>query len=332
MRYRIIITLLLLAANHCVMAQGDGPHSFLLSPKNVSGISPKWLNLNQNIIPAGSALVPGADIQVDVFPTAFFHTFSLSGRIAQVTAMINPGSATASATSFPPSFPLPKTSLKAEGFSDGWVAFKLGLVGAPALNAVEFAKAPMQFSLFGEARYWYSGTYDSAKLFNLGTNRGTFQFGLPMAIPLNKNRAKATWLEIAPSISFFGVNDAPARNPIPGAPIVKKITQAPLFIVENHLSHNFTPKFWVVGSLRYQQGGQTSADGVKDNNTMSIFGAGFGAGYQLLPFMSTYADYGGILKGDNGARSNMFRLSMTFIYLNKKKLEAEVKAKAAKQP
>nr|WP_214460632.1 OmpA family protein [Flavihumibacter fluvii] len=284
--------------------------------------------MNQNIIPAGSALVPGADIDVNVFPTGIFHTFSLGGRFAQVLAVITPGSATASATAVPPSFPIPRTSIDASGLSDGLVAFKLGLIGAPALNAVEFAKAPMRFSLFGEARYWYSGTYESSKLFNLGTNRGTFQFLVPMAIPLNNNRAHATWLEVAPSISFFGANTDPARNPVPGSTQVEKVTQAPLFIVENHLSHNFTPKFWIVGNLRFQQGGETSADGIKDDNTMSILGGGAGLGYQLLPFLGAYADYGGIISGDNGARSNMFRLSVTFTYLNKKKLEAEVKAKA----
>ncbi len=311
-----------------IFAQGDGPRAYLLAPKNVSGISAKWLSMNQNIIPAGSALVPGADIDVDVFPIGLFHTFSIGGRIAQVIAVVTPGSATASATKVPPSFPFPKTSLDASGFSDGFVGFKLGLFGAPALNAVEFAKAPMRFSVFGEARYWYSGSYESSKLFNLGTNRGTFQFLVPMAIPLNNNRAHATWLEIAPSISFFGANNDPSRNPVPGSTQVEKVTQAPLFIIENHLSHNFTPKFWVVGNLRFQQGGQTSADGVKDDNTMSILGGGAGLGYQLLPFLGAYADYGGIITGDNNAKSNMFRLSVTFTYLNKKKLEAEMKAKA----
>jgi Putative MetA-pathway of phenol degradation len=325
---KLKLVMLALVIASAVFAQGDGPRAYLLAPKNVSGISAKWLTMNQNIIPAGSALVPGADIDVNVFPIGLFHTFSLGGRFAQMLAVITPGSATASATKVPPSFPFPRTSLKASGISDGLVAFKLGLYGAPALNAVEFAKAPMRFSVFGEARYWYSGTYESSKLFNLGTNRGTFQFLVPLAIPLNNNRGRATWLEIAPSISFFTANNDPSRNPIPGSTRVDKVTQAPLFIIENHLSHNFTPKFWVVGNLRFQQGGQTSADGVKDDNTMTILGGGAGLGYQILPFLGAYADYGGIITGDNNAKSNMFRLSVTFSYLNKKKLEAEVKAKA----
>jgi hypothetical protein len=60
-----------------IIAQGDGPHAYLLAPKNVSGISAKWMSMNQNIIPAGTGLVPEAEIKVNVFPTGFFHTFSL---------------------------------------------------------------------------------------------------------------------------------------------------------------------------------------------------------------------------------------------------------------
>jgi hypothetical protein len=57
---------------------------------------------------------------------------------------------------------------------------------------------------------------------------------------------------------------------------------------------------------------------------MSILGGGFGGGYQLLPFLGLEADYGAILAGSNGAKSNMLRMSLVFTYLNKKKLMAEV--------
>jgi hypothetical protein len=230
--------------------------------------------------------------------------------------MINPGSATAKAKIGPPIGPIPVNQLTANGISDGFVGFKIGLKGAPALNVMEFAKSPMQFSWFADARLWYSGTYSSDELFNLGTNRMTFQFGLPMAIPLNQNRAKATWLEVAPSIMFYGANNNPAR-----ASTANKVEQAPLFILENHLSHNFSPKFWGVINLRFQYGGETKADGVNDDNTISIIGGGIGLGYQLLPPLSIAADYGGILTGANDAKGTMFRLSVVFTYANLKKLQ-----------
>ncbi len=308
--FRVFFLLIgLILTGNASFAQGDGPRAYLLAPKGIWGVNSKWLSLNSNITPA-NILIPGASIEANVFPVTMFHTFSIKGRFSQAYFMFNPGSVSASATGVPPELPIPPgASLNASGFSDGLIGFKLGLVGAPALSIAEFAKSPMQFSLFGDVRVWYPGSYESSQILNMGSNRFTFQFSAPMAIPLNKNRARATWLEVAPSIEFFTKNSDPSRGNSAG-----EVTQAPLWIVENHLSHNFTPKLWGVLNLRYQQGGQTSADGIKDDNTMSMLGGGLGGGYQVLPYLGLAADYGTILAGDNGVKSNMLRLSLVFVY------------------
>jgi hypothetical protein len=295
-------------------SQGDGPHAYMLIPKGVTGVNMKWLNLNQNII-TPNIFVPGADIAVDVFPITLFHTFSLGGRYAQAYFMMNPGSFTATATSIPPVIPMPLgTQVKANGFSDGFAGFRVGLAGAPALNVSSFLEEKMQFSLFADARFWYSGTYDATNFVNLGTNRNTFEFSLPMAIPLNKNRARATWLEVSPAIEFFTANNNPSKGNT-----AKKITQAPLLIIENHLSHNFNKKFWGSISLRYSQGGATTADDKKQDNQTRMLGTAAGLGYQVLPFLGINADYGTIIYGYNGAKSDMLRVAMTFTYANMKK-------------
>jgi hypothetical protein len=300
-------------------SQGDGPRSFLLAPKGVSGVNAKWLNLSQNLIPAGTVLIPDADVKVDVFPITLFHTFSLGGRIAQAYVMFNPGSATAGTSIGPPIGPIPINKISANGFSDGFIGFKMGIYGAPALNLVAFSQAPMRFSIFGDVRFWYSGTYSGNKLFNMGTNRNTIQIGAPMAIPLNQNRSRATWLEVAPFVQFYTANNDPSRNPL--RPGVAKVTQKPLFILENHLTHNFSPKFWGGVGLRVQVGGETSADGVEDDNSLAVIGGGAVLGYQILPFLGAYADYGAVLISEK-AKGQMFRLSLSFTYANLKKAKA----------
>ncbi len=315
MKYRFLLTIACLLVLLTLHAQGDGPRAYLLAPKGVTGLNAKWLNLDQNLIPAGNALIPGAEIHVDVFPIILFHTLSIGNHIAQAYVMMNPGTATAKAMTGPPIGPVPVNELSANGFSDGMVGFKIGLKGAPAMNVKEFAASPMRFSIFADVRLWYSGTYSSDELFNLGTNRFTFQFGLPMAIPLNKNRARATWLEVAPSLQIFGDNNDPARTSS-----ADKVEQTPLFIVENHLSHNFTPKLWAAANLRFQYGGETSADDVKDDNKITILGGGLGVGYQVLPPLGIAADYGGVFLSANDAKGTMFRLSIIFTYANLKKL------------
>ena len=315
-QFRSLIVLLLLTFSFQSFGQGDGPRAYLLAPKGVTGINVKWLSMGGNLIPSGSVLIPGADITATIFPTTIFHTFSIGGRFAQVFGMIPPGSSTAKARIGPPIGPIPVNEISASGNSDGFLAFKLGLVGAPALDVIAFSKSEMQFSLFGEFRYWYSGTYSSDDLFNLGTNRSILHFGLPMAIPLNRIRAKATWLEIAPAIQFFTDNKDPARSST-----AQLVEQAPMFILESHLSHNFTPKFWAVANLRFQTGGQTSADGENDNNSMTALGGGLGIGYQLLAPLGLEMDYGGVLSSTEALKGNMLRVSVVFTYADLKKLQ-----------
>ena len=65
-----------------------------------------------------------------------------------------------------------------------------------------------------------------------------------MVVPFGSNTARATFLEIFPSVSFFQDNDEAT-----GAASLKE--QDPLFQFESHLSHNFHPKFWMSADLRY---------------------------------------------------------------------------------
>ena len=317
MRKFLLVLLWTIASYLPVVAQGIGPRSYLLSPTGVTGLNAKWLGMQGNLIPSGTILIPGADIEADIFPLTLFHTFSLGGRFAQIYGMAAPGSSTIRARVGPPVGPIPTNSITARGFADGFVSFKLGLFGAPALNLVEFAGAPMQFSLFGEFRVWYSGSYSSAEVFNLGSNRTTLEFGTPMAIPLNKNRAKATWLEVAPVLQFYTPNQEPARTS--GA---NKVTQHPMFILENHLSHNFTKKFWGVANLRFQFGGETSADGLDDANAIQAMGGGLGFGYQILAPLGISVDYGGVL-ASNQLKGQMLRFSLVFAYANLAKAKAQ---------
>lgn len=59
----------------------------------------------------------------------------------------------------------------------------------------------------GFFRYWYSGTYDSEDIINLGSSRSTFEFRTTMQIPLFKNLTEnATWLEVFPTLQFYTKN------------------------------------------------------------------------------------------------------------------------------
>jgi hypothetical protein len=299
-----------------MQAQGDGPRAWMLAPKGVWGLDAKYLNLNQNIVPAGNLFIPSADVKVNVVPLTFFHTFSLGGRFAMAQASIMPGSASGSI--YPPTPGLPDPTFNASGISDGFVSLKVGLVGAPALDAFAFSKKQPGFSMLGMFRVWYSGTYDASKPLNLGTNRMTYEFGLPMSIPFGNNPKMPFWVETVPSLQFYGANNNPtviSRS--------DKTKQKPLFIWENHLTKNLTPKFWAGLGIRAQAGGELIVDGVDQGNSLNIVGLSVDAGYQLLAPLSIKASYGNVIWGYNGADSRMIRVGATFSYINLNKLKAQ---------
>lgn len=314
----IILCIFLSNSINALRAQGDGPRAHLFAPTGVWAVNPKYLYLNQNLLPSGNILVDGADLSIHVFPTTFVHSFGIKKRLLRFFAMANPGTLSANIDVEPLVI---SEDLNASGFSDGFLALEVGIVGAPALNAFQFSQHQPKFSLMGYFRWWYSGTYNSQKLINLGTNRSTFEIGTTMAIPFHKNlKQNATWLEIFPSVQFFTDNNDPARSNT-----ANTVKQAPLFLIENHLTHNFTKKLWGGIDLRYQFGGETEADGVSDGNNLNILGGGLNVGYQIISPLSVYAGYGTILYGDNGAESDMFRLSIVFSYINLKKIKKTTK-------
>nr|WP_214460637.1 OmpA family protein [Flavihumibacter fluvii] len=255
--------------------------------------------LNQNFLPSGYTLIKKADININVVETTIFHTFFIGGRFAKAMFIAKPGYTNNSVSADAPDLPAPDIS--ASGFGDGFM-------GVPA------------FSMNAYLRVWFSGSYDNTKPLNLGTNRTAFEFGFSSAIPLSMNIKRDTWLEVYPSVRFYSTNTNPIR--ITQAGISHRV---PFCLLENHLSHNFTTNLWAGINPRCKYGGAMELDDVKQDYYVNVLVGSVSVGYQAFPFLSFSSNYGGILAGDNEAKSNMFRLSAVFTYVNTRKLKAQVK-------
>ena len=299
------LLIILLFSFSSLNAQGDGPRTSLLAPTGVFGIATKYVNLSQNLSPT-TVLVKQADFEINLYPISAFHTFKLKNKFAQIVGVITPGSADLNLSGTAPGIP---TKFSSKGISDGFIGLKVGMIGAPALSIAEYAQHVPSFSMYSYVRLWYSGKYSNEEILNLGSNRFTVQYSLPMAIPLNKKKGRMTWLEISPSMRFFTSNNEPQL-----ISEKKKIQQKPLFLLEAHLSHSFSKKFWAAANLGYKLGGRTEVDGNLNDNKINMLGASVSVGYKILPFLSASADYGERIAGDNGADSRMIRMGLVFSY------------------
>jgi len=209
-------------------------------------------------------------------------------------------------------------SVNSSGFADGFIGFKFGLINQPALNVKEYASYQhKRFSMTSYTRIWYSGSYNNNEELNLGSNRFTFELGLPMNIYLSKkNPKRTTWLEVYPAIHLYTANNNPTA-----ITRANKTQQLPLFSLENHLSHNFTDKFWAALDLRYQYGGELKADDVKQDNKLNALGGGATIGYQITPPLGINISYGNVFNNPSNVEANMFKITAVFSYVNMKKIK-----------
>lgn len=317
MKRTLLLLIIIFSTLQIANAQGDGARMILWGPTGVTGVIPKWMGLNQNMTPS-NILVKDADLHINAFPITAIHNFGIAGKFAQVMVNAVPGNVSGSLFLPPLGSQIPTDiSVNSSGFVDGFVGFKFGLVNQPALNVKEYAAYQHKtFSMTSYTRIWYSGSYDQTKELNLGSNRWTFELGLPMNIYLSKkNPKRATWLEIYPAIHLYTANTNPTAITRAG-----KTEQLPLFTLENHLSHNFTDNFWGSLDLRYQYGGELKADGVKQDNKINVLGAGATLGYQIIPPLGINIAYGNVFNNTSNVEANMFKLTIVFSYVNMKKL------------
>jgi hypothetical protein len=284
------------------LAQGEGPRVYLPAPVGTNVISATWMDLESNMNFAGNILLPDADISSTVYAVNYNRYFALGDRLAEIWVTGIGGNINGSATTSP----IGEVSASVSGIADPYIAMRVGLMGAPALEAADFMKTPPGFQLYalaGLSLPW--GDYEQSRPLNLGTNRWSLRLGLPMVMPLGK-KPGSTWLEIHPNIYFYGDNDEPFR--------ATTRSQDALYVLESHLSHNFTSKFWASLDLRYQYGGETTTDRTNDDNKVNRLGGGVSLGYNFSSSWSGFFGYGQVLSETDNSTLNMWRARLMWVF------------------
>ncbi len=303
----------LLSLPGLVLAQGEGARVYLLAPKDINALSLTYMDAESNFNFAQDILIEGADLRSDILALNYNRFFSLGGRLAEIWVTGIWGSIrgdVALGPEAPPnSFFEPGSSInipKESGIADPYLAMRVGLIGSPALSPAEFVKHRPGFQMSGLVGvYLPAGDYDRDRPVNLGTNRWGYRFGLPMIVPF-ASPASRTALEIVPSVVFYGDNTDPFRADLR--------EQDPLYVVESHLTRNFTPKFWAGLDLRFQYGAETTTDRVPDGNRLDSLGGGASVGYQFTPSFGGWMSYGEIFANNDGSEGDMLRFRFAYVF------------------
>jgi len=159
------------------------------------------------------------------------------------------------------------------GFSDVGFLWQMNIFGGPALTREQFQFfIPQTFSSFHLLVTTPLGTYNPTSPINPSANRWMISPTVNFSYTPDQGW---TWIETYVSGRIFSDN----RNYLVNG--AQTLSQKPILRLEEHLSRNVTDQLWLSLDAYYNLGGETSIDGVEQNNMANTLRIGGGMGLRL---------------------------------------------------
>jgi Putative MetA-pathway of phenol degradation len=259
----------ILAAPSSLRAQDLTPRAYLITPVRSNAVNLSYIFNDGELLFEGTVPITDATGRLSVPALSLYHSLSLFGRSANVTATLPYAVGNFEGTAFGT-----ETSVYRSGLMDSVFRFAVNLMGAPAMELSEVRKWQQKHLLGASLKIVApTGQYDPTKLINLGANRWAFKPELGLS------RRWGHWLlDAYGSVWLFTENpEFFSKNQyFPG---VQAQTQDPVAVLETHLSYDVRPRFWMSLDANFWRGGTTSANGVENpatfqqNSRVGITGA-----------------------------------------------------------
>ena len=159
------------------------------------------------------------------------------------------------------------------GVSDVGFLWQMNIFGGPALTREEFRSfVPQTFSSFHLLVTTPLGTYQPNSPINPSANRWMISPTVNFSYTPDQGWI---WIETYVSGRVFTSNNSYLVN---GA---QTLSQRSILRLEEHISRNVTDGLWLSGDAYYNLGGETSIDGVEQNNMANTLRIGGGMGLRL---------------------------------------------------
>jgi len=296
----------IMGAVNAYAGAGVGPRSYLLLPKDINLLTAYAFVQNGDQLLDPGARIPNADIDAYIGMLQYTRTFGVNGHLiaafaAQPYADIK--------GSVPLEGSRGTVSASDTGFGGTILGTVIGLVGLPALSGKELAEYDpgFQLGLVGKV-ILPTGSYDSDKIISVGSHRLVGMLELPNTYVIGSSTAdpNLTTFEILPAVTVFNDNTDPSGN-------ASVTGQKTLFTCEAHVTRSLNRTTWgSIGGI-YNYGGETSADGVWNNDRRESLGVGASVGFAVNTSISVKISYGGtVWRNDDGMDGTLFRFISTF--------------------
>lgn len=246
-----MLRILLAAMASVMMIAGalaqDGARAYFLQPdaSNTASLSANYLHTE----------LGATRLDIGVLTASYRRTVDIGGQAGAILVGLPVGGLSGAVdTGFgivPQNNPL--------ALGDLFVGGEFGLIGSPALSPLDYSQYRPGFraSVAGKL-FMPTGDYNSNRLANLGQNRWSLLASLPISYVLADTMIDPaiTTIEIIPSVHLFGDN----RDAIGPASVT---SQDPLWKLEGHVTHTFSPMVWGALDAYYETGGRVTNDGVQ---------------------------------------------------------------------
>ncbi len=253
-----IVALALIGATGGVCAQTLEPRAYSNAPVGMNFLLVGYQNSKGALLFDPAVPVTDANAKIDMGLLAYVRTLDVAGKSAKA-GVILPYASLYAGGYVNGNFRTRET----DGLADPSFYFSMNFYGAPAVSIKEFRNY-QQDTIIGFTLKLKPplGAYESDKLINIGTNRWTFEPGLGLSKALEK------WtLEASVAAALYTDNNDFDNG--------KTRQQDPIYSTQFHVTYNFPHHIWAAVSATYFTGGQTTIEGVSNDDLQQNWRTGF---------------------------------------------------------
>jgi hypothetical protein len=301
------------------LAVDDGPRAYWKGRDGTEGVSFQYLNLDmqasdsQQFAP-DQYIYPNADAEADLFVATWARHMTLFNRPSSFAVSLAGGSVDLdvgiATTGFLPPGVTPGDSFSqsSSGFADPSIQLDVNLFGTPPLKSgVDLLNYEPTWTVDAAVMLGIPlGEYDDDKLVNMGLNRWWGRLALPVKYHFGVfNPGQMSSLEVIPSVWLFGENDDF---------LGQDLENDPIWQVEAHLTHDFTPSFFGSLDLLYRSGFESEINGVDVGDELDIGNLGFTLNYQATDNLSIRTAFSSNVFGDSDLDTSALRLQFVYAW------------------
>ena len=258
-----VVALALINPASKAYAQTLEPRAYANAPIGLNFLLVGYQNSTGGLVFDPAVPVEDANTDIDIGFLGFIHTMDVAGNSSKIGVILPYSSLSATGFAVDPNGNRELRTRDTQGLADPAFFFAMNFFGAPATSLKDF-KSYKQDTIVGFTITVVPplGVYDSDKLINIGTNRWTLKPGIGVS------KAVGKWtLEASADAAFYTDNNDFFNG--------QTREQDAIYSTQLHVTYTFPRNIWVAVSATYFTGGETTVDGVTNEDRQSNWRTGF---------------------------------------------------------